>query len=67
MKILMISPAGKAGTIQYTHNLANALAKMDHQVVLATAIDFELEAFHKDYQVQKIFDRFRPRPIRLAR
>jgi glycosyltransferase involved in cell wall biosynthesis len=67
MKVLMISPAGKAGTIQYTHNLANALVKMDNQVMLATAVDFELRSFQKSYQVQEIFDRFRPRPIKLSR
>jgi glycosyltransferase involved in cell wall biosynthesis len=67
MKVLMISPAGKAGTIQYTHNLANALAKLSHQVILATGMDFELRDFHRDYQAFEIFDRFRPRPIKLIK
>ncbi len=67
MKILLISPAGKAGTIQYTHNLANALANLDHTVMLATAVDFELSSFQKHYEVQEVFDRFRPRPVKFLR
>ena len=67
MKILFITPAGIAGTIQYTHNLANALAKLDHEVVLATGMDFELRDFQRHYQAHEIFDRFRPRPIRLLK
>ena len=55
MKILLIAPAGKAGTIQYTHNLANALAKKGNKVMLATAVDFELQSFYKAYQVLEIF------------
>lgn len=67
MKILLIAPAGKAGTIQYTHNLANHLAKLGHSLTLATAVDFELRAFRKDYQVIEVFDRFKPRPLKLYR
>ena len=67
MKVLMICPAGVAGTIQYTHNLANALASQDHQVILATSIEFELRDFQHHYEAHEIFDRFRPRPIRLIK
>jgi len=65
MKILLIAPAGKAGTIQYTHNLANNLAKLGHTLMLATAVDFELRPFRRDYRVLEVFDRFRPRPVKL--
>ncbi len=67
MKILLIAPAGKAGTIQYTHNLANALVKKGNKVLLATAVDFELKPFFKAYRFLEVFDRFRPHPLKLGR
>jgi glycosyltransferase involved in cell wall biosynthesis len=67
MKILIISPAGIAGTIQYTHNLANALTKLNHQIVLATGMDFELRDFQRNYEVLEVFDRYRPRPLKLVK
>ena len=45
MKILFIAPAPRAGTLQYTHNLANALGDRGHDVALATGLDFELKGF----------------------
>ncbi len=67
MKILLISPAGKAGTIQYTHNLANTLVQKGNNVFLATAVGFELKHFHKDYLFLEVFDRFHPHPLKLCR
>lgn len=63
----MIAPAASAGTLQYTHNLANALVGHGHQVTLATAIDFETKAYPRDYDAIEVFDRFTPRPLRLLR
>ena len=65
LRILLIAPAGVGGTVQYTHNLANALTGMGHRVVLATAIGYELAPFPRRYEAIEVFDRFTPhlRPI----
>ncbi len=65
MRILFIAPAPRAGTLQYTHNLANALGDRGHEVALATGLDFELKDFPRHYRAMEVFDRYRPRPIRL--
>lgn len=67
MKILFIAPAPRAGTLQYTHNLANALGDRGHEVALATGLGFELKGFPRRYQAMEVFDRFRPRLVRLFR
>jgi D-inositol-3-phosphate glycosyltransferase len=67
LRILFIAPAPRAGTLQYTHNLANALARCGHQVQLATGVDFELADQPRQYRVLEVFDRFRPRPLRIMR
>lgn len=67
LRILFIAPAPRAGTVQYTHNLANALVRRGHSVTLVTGIGFELAAYPKNYQVMEVFDRYRPRPLRLWR
>lgn len=64
--ILFIAPAPRAGTMQYTHNLANALARRGHRVQLATGLGFELKDQPRLYEVIEAFDRFRPRPLRIA-
>ncbi|WP_456388785.1 glycosyltransferase family 4 protein [Profundibacter sp.] len=65
-RILMIAPAGQGGTLQYAHNLCDALVDDGHQVVLATGIDCEMAPFPRRYQLLGVFDRFRPRlgPLR---
>lgn len=60
LRILMVVPAGIGGTLQYSHNLANALADAGHEVVLVTAIDNEIAAFPRRYDVLGVFDRFKP-------
>lgn len=67
LRILFIAPAPRAGTVQYTHNLANALADRGHQVTLATGLGFELSDYPRSYQALEVFDRYRPRPGRLAK
>lgn len=62
LRVLFVAPAGVGGTIQYTHNLADALAEQGHRVVLATAMDFELAPFPRRYEVIQVFDRFTPHP-----
>jgi glycosyltransferase involved in cell wall biosynthesis len=57
----MVAPAGQGGTIQYAHNVCDALSVAGHQVVLATAIDCEMEPFPRRYQLLGVFDRLRPR------
>lgn len=67
LRIVFIAPAPRAGTVQYTHNLANALAERGHQVTLVTGVGFELADYPRGYQVLEVFDRYRPRPFRLVR
>ena len=67
MKILFVAPAGTAGTLQYTHSLANALAKLGHQVTLATGVDFEMKPYPREYHLVEVFDRYRLRPLLMLR
>ncbi len=67
LRILFIAPAPRAGTVQYTHNLADALAQRGHRVVLATGVGFELADYPRSYEAIEVFDRYRPRPLRLLR
>lgn len=66
-RILFIAPAPRAGTIQYTHNLANALVDRGHRVTLATGLGFELADYPRKYAAMEVFDRYRPRLLRLCR
>jgi D-inositol-3-phosphate glycosyltransferase len=67
LRILFIAPAPRAGTIQYTHNLANALVQRGHRVMLATGVGFELAEFPRSYEALEVFDRYKPRLLRLGR
>ena len=67
LRILFIAPAPRAGTVQYTHNLANALVERGHRVTLVTGIGFELADYPRKYTALEVFDRYRPRPLRLCR
>lgn len=67
LHVLFIAPAPRAGTLQYTHNLADALAQRGHRVVLATGLGFELADYPRSYEALEVFDRYRPRPLRLLR
>lgn len=67
LRILFIAPAPRAGTVQYTHNLANALAERGHRVTLVTGVGFELADYPRHYHALEVFDRYRPRPVRLCR
>lgn len=67
LRILFIAPAPRAGTVQYTHNLANALVERGHRVTLVTGIGFELADYPRKYKALEVFDRYRPRPLRLCR
>ncbi|NNM00435.1 MAG: glycosyltransferase family 4 protein [Gammaproteobacteria bacterium] len=67
LRVLLIAPAPRAGTVQYTHNLANALADRGHRVALATGVGFELAPYPRAYTALELFDRFRPRPLRFAK
>lgn len=67
LRILFIAPAPRAGTVQYTHNLANALVERGHCVTLVTGIGFELADYPRKYTALEVFDRYRPRPLRLCR
>lgn len=60
LRILMVSPSGIGGTTQYAHNLSDALAAQGHEVVLATALDTEIAAFPRAYDLIGAFDRFTP-------
>ncbi len=65
-RVLFVAPAPTGGTVQYTHNLANALAGKGHGVMLATGIGFELAAHPRHYRLIEVFDRFTPHFRRLA-
>ncbi len=67
LRVLFIAPAPRAGTVQYTHNLANALVERGHRVTLVTGIGFELADYPRKYTAMEVFDRYRPRPLRLCR
>jgi glycosyltransferase involved in cell wall biosynthesis len=67
MKILFVTPAPRAGSQQYTHQLANALVERGHEVMVATAIDFEMKPYPKGYRVWELFDGFRIRPLSMLR
>lgn len=64
---MFIAPAPRAGTVQYTHNLANALADRGHHVTLVTGLGFELAEYPRKYTALEVFDRYRPRPGRLVK
>ncbi len=65
MRILVVEPGGYAGTFQYAHNLADALAQRGHEVGLATGVAFETRAYPRRYEAIEAFDRFLPRPGRM--
>ena len=67
MRVLFIVPASRAGTVQYTHNLANALSDRGHEVAVISGIEYELAAYARSYELLETFDRFLPRPFRLVR
>ena len=67
LRVMFIAPAPRAGTVQYTHNLANALADRGHCVALVTGLGFELADYPKRYRALEVFDRYRPRPVRLLK
>lgn len=67
LRIVFIAPAPRAGTVQYTHNLANALVQRGHRVMLVTGVGFELADYPRSYEALEVFDRYRPRPLRLIR
>ncbi len=67
LRIMFIAPAPRAGTVQYTHNLANALAERGHRVTLVTGLGFELADYPRRYRALEVFDRYRPRPGRLVK
>lgn len=60
MRIVLIVPSGVGGTLQYSHNQAEALVEQGHDVVMATAIGFELSPFARSYEAVEVFDRFTP-------
>jgi len=62
-RVLFVSPTARAGTAQYTHNLASHLARNGHQVSLLTGVGYELGRYARDYTVLEAIDRFRPRPL----
>jgi glycosyltransferase involved in cell wall biosynthesis len=67
MKVVLVEPGGYAATFHYTHNLAEALAARGHEVLLATGLRFETRGLPRRYEAVEAFDRWRPRPLRLAR
>ncbi len=65
MKIVMISPTPRAGTPQYCHALASALADRGHSVIVVTSLNYEFADRQPNYEVLEVFDRFRIRPRRV--
>lgn len=67
MRIVLIVPSGVGGTLQYSHNQAEALVAQGHDVVMVTAIGFELAPFQRSYEAIEVFDRFKPHFRAIAR
>ncbi|MBL8414917.1 MAG: glycosyltransferase family 4 protein [Propionivibrio sp.] len=65
IRVLLVSPAPRAGTVQYAHNLASHLGRRGHRVSLLTGVGYELAAYARDYTPIEAIDRFRPRPVRM--
>lgn len=63
LRVLFVSPTPRAGTAQYTHNLASHLGRLGHRVSLLTGVGYELGRYARDYAVVEAIDRFRPRPL----
>jgi len=65
LRVLLICPTAVAAIPQYTHHLASALAARGHEVVLATGFGYEMSSYPRRYELLEVFDRFRPRPVRM--
>lgn len=65
LNIVMVEPSGVLGAFQYAHNLTNALGAAGHNVLMATGINFETKDYPCHYEAVEVFDRFKPRPLRL--
>lgn len=69
----MVEEGARGGICQYTYSLANALARRGVDITLATYTDYELDAWPRDFRVEKIFQpamaslhsRFASKPIKL--
>lgn len=64
--ILMVEPSGKAGLGHYTYNLCNALSERGREVYLLTATKYELDKYPIKFHVERLFDRYRTNPFKLA-
>src|SRR3990172_10581089 len=64
--ILMVEPSGKAGLCHYTYNLCNALAERGNEVHLLTATKYELDGYPIKFHVERLFNRYRINPFKLA-
>jgi glycosyltransferase involved in cell wall biosynthesis len=62
LRVLLVSPAPVAGTVQYAHNLAANLGRRGHEVALLTGVGCELAPYASDYRMIEAIDRLRPRP-----
>ena len=67
LRILFVCPSPRAGTPQYTHNLASHLARRGHCVSVLTTTGYELAPYARDYTVIEALGPQRPRPLRLLR
>lgn len=64
LRILLVSPAPVAGTVQYAHNLASNLARRGHEVAMLTGIGCELAPYAHNYRLIEAIDRLKPHPGR---
>lgn len=64
---MIVEPSGRRGLIHYAHGLCSALADAGHQVLLATSVDFETRGVEGGYEAMEVFDRLRPRVVKLLR
>ena len=64
LRVLLVSPAPRAGTTQYSHNLAAHLGRRGHRIAVLTSVGYELTPYARDYTVIEAIDGVRPRPLR---
>lgn len=64
LRVLMVSPAPIAGTVQYAHNLASHLGRRGHEVAMLTGLGCELAPYAHDYRMVQAIDRLKPHPAK---
>lgn len=65
IKVIQIEIAGKGGICHYTYNLSESLANF-MSLELVTAKSYELQEKERNFNIIKIFNRFKSNPLKIA-